>query len=361
MDRAPRIEAIEPWKLYAVPLGELAVGGEMHRPLAPWEFASFDAFSRNCPDAQAARRLLGPSFGHTAAEIELGRRATIQYYGANSNVHATAIAIERGDIVIRDGKPEPPPPPPLEKTLDYLAEGLSTVEIAVAMSTSPETIQRYYRDIRSFYGKAVNLSSALRRACEWGHKKFPYVGLAAKPLTVDVTPVEVQILKGRSLGLTNARIAESMDGLSEKTLKTWITRLLDKLKADNAAEAIAKTIVLGIDLGLTFDAKPHSALSERERQVAVGICLGLSNEKIATQLTLSVNTVKTHIKRLWPKFYEEKDRDDSHSVSRDQIVRYMFDAREVVVVPLPEKPSLPRQRIPRNSGRMRPGRKPTIQ
>lgn len=42
-------------------------------------------------------------------------------------------------------------------------------------------------------------------------------------------------------------------------------------------------------------------LSERETEIALLVCAGLTNEEIATRLFLSVNTIKFHIKNLYDK------------------------------------------------------------
>jgi len=42
-------------------------------------------------------------------------------------------------------------------------------------------------------------------------------------------------------------------------------------------------------------------LSERELRVLRLIAAGLSNQEIASELVVSVNTVKTHIKRIYDK------------------------------------------------------------
>jgi DNA-binding NarL/FixJ family response regulator len=42
-------------------------------------------------------------------------------------------------------------------------------------------------------------------------------------------------------------------------------------------------------------------VTEREREVAVAVCRGLSNADIAAELTVSVPTVKAHVSRLFDK------------------------------------------------------------
>lgn len=59
------------------------------------------------------------------------------------------------------------------------------------------------------------------------------------------------------------------------------------------------------------------ALTEREREVAVGIGRGLSNAEIAAELHMSVATVKTHVSRLFDKL---------DAVNRVQIAICVHDA-----------------------------------
>jgi DNA-binding NarL/FixJ family response regulator len=46
-----------------------------------------------------------------------------------------------------------------------------------------------------------------------------------------------------------------------------------------------------------------AALTEREREVVCLVAAGLSNEEIATKLTVSPLTVKTHVSRAMTKLY----------------------------------------------------------
>lgn len=40
-------------------------------------------------------------------------------------------------------------------------------------------------------------------------------------------------------------------------------------------------------------------LSYRERQIAAGLALGLSDKELAAQIGISTNTIRTHLKRLY--------------------------------------------------------------
>jgi LuxR family maltose regulon positive regulatory protein len=47
--------------------------------------------------------------------------------------------------------------------------------------------------------------------------------------------------------------------------------------------------------------KMNPVLSDREKEVMECLCLGLSNEKIAQNMHLSITTVKTHLRRMYAK------------------------------------------------------------
>jgi len=55
------------------------------------------------------------------------------------------------------------------------------------------------------------------------------------------------------------------------------------------------------------------ALTDRERQVLLGMSMGRSNGEIGRQLSLSEGTVKTHVRRLFIKLGA---RDRAHAVAR---------------------------------------------
>jgi DNA-binding NarL/FixJ family response regulator len=66
-------------------------------------------------------------------------------------------------------------------------------------------------------------------------------------------------------------------------------------------------------------------LTERERQVLVLIARGLSNREIATELTVGVETVKTHVKRIFMKL-DVRDRAQAVAVAYE--ARVVVPARE---------------------------------
>jgi DNA-binding CsgD family transcriptional regulator len=60
------------------------------------------------------------------------------------------------------------------------------------------------------------------------------------------------------------------------------------------------------------------SLTEREKQVARFVCKGLTNDEIALQLKISQNTVRTHLRRLLPKF---------GLTSKDELRQYLWHWR----------------------------------
>jgi DNA-binding NarL/FixJ family response regulator len=66
-----------------------------------------------------------------------------------------------------------------------------------------------------------------------------------------------------------------------------------------ALERIDRGEPVGIDE--TADDDAPTVLSEREREVLALLAQGASNREIASELYLSVDTVKTHVRRLFAK------------------------------------------------------------
>ena len=65
-----------------------------------------------------------------------------------------------------------------------------------------------------------------------------------------------------------------------------------------------------------------TCLSDREKEVLVCLCNGMSNKEIAAELCLSMRTVKNHLSNIYPKI---------HVVDRTQAVIYAIKAKLVFV------------------------------
>lgn len=63
-------------------------------------------------------------------------------------------------------------------------------------------------------------------------------------------------------------------------------------------------------------------LSEREKEVLVCLCNGMSNKEIAAELCLSMRTVKKHLSNIYPKI---------HVADRTQAAIYAIKAKLVFV------------------------------
>lgn len=63
-------------------------------------------------------------------------------------------------------------------------------------------------------------------------------------------------------------------------------------------------------------------LSEREKEVLICLCNGMSNKEIAAEMCLSMRTVKNHLSNIYAKI---------HVVDRTQAVVYAIKAKLVFV------------------------------
>jgi DNA-binding CsgD family transcriptional regulator len=120
---------------------------------------------------------------------------------------------------------------------------------------------------------------------------------------------ELQVLKMVANGGTRDVIAEQLD-ISPGTVASHMTRIYRALGARNAAHAVALAYGSGV---LPYQAplpvQPHlqpqpqkpPIVSRRERQVLAGLAYGLTSEQVAVYLHLSIETVKTHLRRVYRK------------------------------------------------------------
>jgi DNA-binding CsgD family transcriptional regulator len=118
---------------------------------------------------------------------------------------------------------------------------------------------------------------------------------------------ELQVLTLVAAGGTRDEISEQLD-ISPGTVASHMTRIYRALGARNAAHAVALAYGSGV---LSFQARPAVQpypqlqqppfVSRRERQVLAGLAYGLTSEQVAMYLQLSIETVKTHLRRVYRK------------------------------------------------------------
>ena len=83
----------------------------------------------------------------------------------------------------------------------------------------------------------------------------------------------------------------SIDGVIMKS--TTGAELVDALERVHHGELVGSNVVADRDVGAT--------LTEREREVLALLSEGVTNRQIATELYLSVDTVKTHVRKVFAK------------------------------------------------------------
>jgi len=83
----------------------------------------------------------------------------------------------------------------------------------------------------------------------------------------------------------------SIDGVIMKS--TTGAELVDALERVHHGEFVGSNVVSDLNIGAT--------LTEREREVLALLSEGATNRKIATELYLSVDTVKTHVRKVFTK------------------------------------------------------------
>lgn len=120
---------------------------------------------------------------------------------------------------------------------------------------------------------------------------------------------ELQVLTMVAAGGTRDVISERLD-ISPGTVASHMTRIYRALGARNAAHAVALAYGSGVlPYQPPLPVPPHlqpqpqqpPLVSRRERQVLAGLAYGLTSEEVAVYLHLSIETVKTHLRRVYRK------------------------------------------------------------
>lgn len=114
-----------------------------------------------------------------------------------------------------------------------------------------------------------------------------------------LSPRELQVLDLVSAAASNKHIARAL-GLSVHTVKRHVARTMGKLGAKSRAEAAAAWRAMQ-PATVQPDPAPLEAFTAREIDVIAHVVSGASNTEIATELSVSVNTVKRHTANILDK------------------------------------------------------------
>lgn len=109
---------------------------------------------------------------------------------------------------------------------------------------------------------------------------------------------EQEILALVAQGLTNGAIAAEL-GISKTTFKTHHNSIASKLGVRERTEMVRDVYHLGGQI--PFRVIKAYRLSERQEQIGRMIAEGRTNEEIGKTLYLTVNSVKTHVRKLMRK------------------------------------------------------------
>lgn len=109
---------------------------------------------------------------------------------------------------------------------------------------------------------------------------------------------EIQVLTLVAAGGTRDVISDQL-GLAPGTVASHMVRIYRALGARTAAHAVALAHGTGVIAARPLPPAPF--VSRRERQVLAGLAHGLTSAQVAMHLSLSGDTVKTHLRRVYRK------------------------------------------------------------
>ena len=126
-----------------------------------------------------------------------------------------------------------------------------------------------------------------------------------------LTPRELEVAQLIDQGHSNKQIARRL-GLRVSTVKNHVHSILEKLSADRRGQVATLFNEPVNDRASHTESLPGeardvmSALTPRERQIAVMIDRAMSNQEIAERLNLRVSTVKNHVHSILEKLRVER-------------------------------------------------------
>ncbi|NUR25857.1 MAG: helix-turn-helix transcriptional regulator [Catenulispora sp.] len=114
----------------------------------------------------------------------------------------------------------------------------------------------------------------------------------------ELTYREIEVLTLIAAGSTKYEVARRL-GIAPRTVASHMSRIYRALGARNAAHAVALAHGSGAISARLQSPPPY--ISRRERQVLAGLAHGLTSAQVAWCLSLSSETVKTHLQRVYRK------------------------------------------------------------
>lgn len=115
------------------------------------------------------------------------------------------------------------------------------------------------------------------------------------PMNGGLTAREFQVLRCAAMGKDSCATAEELK-LSPLTVKSHRRRILIKLEIQGRGIQYAVTWAYRNRLMIPTEPPIPYQLSPRRMDVLIGVANGLSNGQIATQLGVTEDTVKTHVR-----------------------------------------------------------------
>lgn len=135
-------------------------------------------------------------------------------------------------------------------------------------------------------------------------RPIPRTGLVRLRVSADdarrraLSEREVEVLTLVAAGSTKHEIARQL-GIAPRTVASHMSRIYRALGARNAAHAVA--LAHGCGAIVAPRQPPAPMVSRREREVLAGLAHGLTSAQVAWCLSLSSETVKTHLQRIYRK------------------------------------------------------------